>query len=74
MRRLVVLSLAWLAMLVGTAHAQYGAPVQGPPLDPQGTLRLRPTLGVVHDAEFDTTGTALMVRGRYALLDEVAAS
>lgn len=68
---------AVLALVVGilpSAHAQFGAPVQRPSVEPAGTFIVYPTVGVLHDGDFDFTDVALMMRGRYSVLDQLSVS
>src|SRR5207253_2051436 len=55
-----------------TAQAQFAAPVQPPRVEPAGTFILYPSVGVVDDSDF--TDVALMLRGRYSVLDQLSLS
>lgn len=55
MRRTLPLWLTALGLLAlaPDAHAQFGAPVQKPGVDPQGTLLVTPAIGVIHEGGAD---------------------
>lgn len=74
MKRIAALCLVTFAALAGTARAQFAVPAQRPQVEPAGTLILYPTIGVVHDGDLDFTDVALMIRGRYSVLDQMSVS
>lgn len=74
MKRIAAFSLFALAALATTARAQFAVPAQRPDVEPAGTLILHPTIGVLHDGNLDFTDVALMIRGRYSVLDQMSVS
>ncbi|MFN7951096.1 MAG: outer membrane beta-barrel protein [bacterium] len=69
-----VWTLIVCASFASAAHAQFAVPAQRPSVEPAGSFILYPTLGVVHDGDPDFTDVAIMIRGRYSLLDQLSVS
>jgi hypothetical protein len=74
MRPLLSLSMtaALLALCSTTARAQFAVPFQPPKIEPAGSFILYPSIGVIHDPDF--SNVALMLRGRYSVLDQLSVS
>ncbi len=65
--------ILWVSF-TSAARAQFAVPAQRPSVEPAGSFILYPTLGVVHDGEPDFTDVAILIRGRYSLLDQLSVS
>ena len=68
-----ITAIVAVILLPGTAaRAQFAVPFQRPSVEPAGTFILYPSIGVTHDTDF--TDVALMIRGRYSVLDKLSVS